>query len=74
MSERELIWSQRVEAQIAQDMVLDNMKEAKEFDAVKHNAPRHDSEAPKTQKDGKVQTMWNSACAETVPCIWQIGR
>ena len=48
--ERVLLWAQRVEAQMAQKVVLNNIKEAKEFDFVRHSTPQHGSEDPKKQK------------------------
>ena len=70
-SEKVLIWVQRMEAQRAQKLVLDNIKEAKEFDTKRYSVQRHANEAPKTQKGGKLQKLCNRACAETVPSIQQ---
>ena len=47
-SERVLIWTQKVEAQRAKKIELHNIKEPKEFHAVRHSVPRCDSETPKT--------------------------
>ena len=43
-SERVLLWAQRMKVQRAQEIVLDNIKEAKEFVLVRHSTPKHDND------------------------------
>ena len=50
-SKRVLLRAQRVEVQKAQKIVPNNIKEAKEFDSVKHNTPEHNIETQKKQKE-----------------------
>ena len=54
-SEKVLLWIQRMEAQRAMEMVLNNIKETKEFDFVRHNIPKYDSEAKNPTKRVKMQ-------------------
>ena len=64
MSERVLIWAQRVEAQRQQKVVLGNIKEAKEFDSVRCNIPKHDNE---THKKWKIaNTVEQGTCKGSV--------
>ena len=65
MSERVLIWPQRVEAHRAQKIVLDNVEETKEFDAVRHSVQRNDSEAPKSQKVENYKYVEQNTCQDS---------
>ena len=58
-----------MEAHRAKKVELDSIKEAKDFDAVRHNIHNCDNEAHKTQKVRQFQILWNRTCTETVPCI-----
>ena len=49
MNEHVLIWACREEAQRAQKLALNNINEAKPFDAVRHCIQKHDYEAPGTK-------------------------
>ena len=47
ISERIPLWAQRVEAQRVQKETLDSIKEAKDFDSIRHNMQRQDNETHK---------------------------
>ena len=49
--ERVLLWTQRVEAQRVQEVVLSNIKEVTEFDCVRHSTPKQENEAHKKEKE-----------------------
>ena len=50
-SERVLLWAQREEVQRVQKVALNNIKEAKEFDSVRPNTPKHDNETHNKLKE-----------------------
>ena len=45
-----LLWIQRVEAQRVQKTTVNNIKEAKEFNSVRHSSPKDDNDAQKKQE------------------------
>ena len=49
-SERVLIWALQVEAQRVQKEVLDSIKEAKDFDSIRHNMQKQNNKAHKKQR------------------------
>ena len=69
-SEHVLILAHRVKAERAQNSTMEH-KRPKSMTPVWHSIQRYDNEAPRMQKSGKLQIMWNRGHAKTVPCIWQ---
>ena len=74
-----LLWTQRVEVQKVQTKVLNNIKEAKDFDLVRHSTPKHDNETQKNQKrvdnckhcETGLLSRWSPACSKIYgECIW----
>ena len=58
-----------METQRTQKLVLNDIKQAKEYDSMKHNSPEHDNGDHKKLKSGEVLILWDWASPETVPCI-----
>ena len=66
MSERVLLWSEKMEAQRVQKEALNNTKEAKEFDSVRHSTQKHDNEAHKNRKEWKIaNTVGQGTCQDS---------
>ena len=63
-SDRGLLWAQGVKVQMAQKETLNNIQEAKDFDAVRHSIPKHDKEAHKNRKEWKLT---NNSGTENLP-------
>ena len=58
-----LLWAQRMGMQMEQKVELNNIKEAKEFDSVRHSEPKHYNETLRNRRERIIaNTVGQSTC------------